>query len=64
MSDKEIHQGGCVCGENRYETTGIQKELEFITVDIANQDQVVLLALVLGLKKNNIIHKIIININL
>ena len=22
MSDKEIHQGGCACGENRYETTG------------------------------------------
>jgi hypothetical protein len=22
MSDKEIHQGGCACGENRYETSG------------------------------------------
>ena len=22
MSDREIHQGGCACGENRYETTG------------------------------------------
>ena len=22
MSDKEIHQGGCACGQNRYETTG------------------------------------------
>ena len=22
MSDKEIHLGGCACGENRYETSG------------------------------------------
>ena len=22
MSDKKIHQGGCACGENRYETSG------------------------------------------
>ena len=48
---ENIHQGGCSCGDSRYETNSDPEELEFVIVDIANLDLEVLLELALGLKR-------------